>query len=100
ETAPTEARYLGPGGTWRDRQAKDSVYRVEVLDAASSAIERMCGSGAVDGEHTPLALSATAIGPQSSDRACRQLVLCFAGRPGAKAAFDDRGRNTAAACWS
>jgi Tfp pilus assembly protein PilE len=94
-------RYLASGGGWRDRPEKNSVYRVEVLgDTSARAVA--CGAANPGAEGLPVALSATAMGPQSGDGACHQLVLCFAGRPGAKTAFDDAGRSNATlrdACW-
>lgn len=92
-------RYLGPGGNWEDQPATDSRYRVEVLVGPAPSAAGACGPASAD---SPLAVSALAIGPQERDRTCRRLVLCFAGRPGAKAALDDQGRATPATrdeCW-
>ena len=92
-------RYLGSGGRWSDRPERNSAYRIEILDAGFPAAVAVCGPAPTG---APVAVSAIAIGPQARDHECRRLILCFAGRPGAKAAFDDQGRATPTGrdpCW-
>jgi type IV pilus assembly protein PilE len=99
EAAQDSVRYLGTNGGWTDRPERDSAYRIEILDAGAPAAGAVCGPALTA---APVAVSAFAIGPQSGDRACQRLILCFAGRPGAKAAFDDQARATPAGrdpCW-
>jgi type IV pilus assembly protein PilE len=95
-------RYVDDGGTWTAQPEKDSLYRVEILEAAAEATTSTCGPADLRSPGAPTAFQAQAIGTQVGDRTCRQLLLCFAGRPGAKSASDDTGRTTPAlrdTCW-